>query len=308
VTTTVAAAPEGSRTPKPGDDPVSTQAPTTTEGGDGVRGVPVDPDAVLAAFSQTEEQQSGRMAGALTMTGVETLGGVGDVEIPFSGAFSANGDFAFSMDLTAAGSFAGQEVPPEMAALLGEMEIRQVGDTASMRLDFLSVLLGLPTEWLAGPADEAGFAEGFGLATPVSPAEILGTCADADATIEDLGRETVDDLTTTHYRVIFDTEALYEQASAAERAEFADQGIPAFELPMDVWITDDGIVARFVMQVDGAGIPGSDGEAFGRMAVTYDLFDLGGDVVIEAPPADQVTTEEELEALLGGSFAPSLVG
>lgn len=307
-TTVADAAPEATEAPEPDEDPVPSQAPTTTEPGDGVRGVPVNPDAVLAAFSQTEEQQSGRMKGSFSMTGIEAAEGVGDVEIPFSGAFSANGDFAFSMDLTAAGSLGGQEVPPEMAALLGEMEIRQIGDTAYMRFDFLSIFLGLPTEWLAGPADEAGLEDGFGFATPTSPADLLGTFADADAAIEDLGPEVVNDLPTTHYRVIFDTESLYEQASAAEQAEFEAQGIPSFDFPMDVWITDDGIVARFVMEMDGSSLTAPDGQGFGQMAVTYDLYDLGTDVVIDPPPADQVTTEEELEALLGENFATGLVG
>lgn len=260
---------------------------------------PVALTGVKAAFAQTAESSSGRMVGSLSMVGVEGLPG-GTMEIPFSGAFAANGDYSFAMDMSVLGAMGGEEIPPEFASMFDEMEIRQIGATSYVKFGFLSMFLGLETEWLAAPVDESSqLTDGFGLATPASPADLLDSFGGADATIADLGPETVNGLDTTHYRLILDTEALYELASPEERAELEAEGIPGIELPMDVWINDEGILVRFVMDIDGSSLTSDEGESFERMLMTYDLFDLGADIDIVAPPASNVTTEDQLGDFLG---------
>ena len=51
-----------------------------------------------------------------------------------------------------------------------------------------------------------------------------------------------------------------------------------------------------VMEIDASMAPEGD---FDTMSVRYDMFDIGQPVVVEAPPADQVTAIEDLEF---GSF------
>ncbi len=276
--------------------PATSMAPADTapapgdSGSTAASGLP----GVLAAFDQATDSNSGRMEGSLTMVGINGFPG-GILEMPFNGAFARNGDYSFALDMSGLAEASGEEVPPEFAVMLGEMEIRQIGDTSYIRYPFFSMFLGLETEWLAAPVDEGSqLTDGLGFVTPSRPTDILGGFANADATITDLGRESVNGLDTTHYRVLFDTESLYALATPEELAELEAGGIPDVELPMDVWITDSGILTRFVMDVAGSGFESDGGESFERMVVTYDLFDLGADIDVPAPPASEVTDADEL--------------
>ena len=84
-------------------------------------------------------------------------------------------------------------------------------------------------------------------------------------------------------------------------------GTPASsgEVPFDLWIGDDGLVARFELVVDGSKVVAGalDGVTFGELGLSYELFDLGATVDLAAPPADQVTdladARSGVEDLLG---------
>jgi hypothetical protein len=260
----------------------------------------VEPDSeaaspgVLTALRRATDSGSGRMEGSLTMLGINGFPG-GTLELPFNGSFAANGDYSFALDMSGLAEASGEEIPQEFAFMLGEMEIRQIGDTSYIRYPFFSMMFGLETDWLAAPADESSqLTDGFGFATPTRPTDILGSFGDAAASISDLGRERVNGLEVTHYRVLFDTEALYAMASPEERAGLEAEGIPDFEFPMDVWITDTGILTRFVMDIEGSAVADTDGDGFERMLVAYDLFDLGADIEVEVPPASDITSADEL--------------
>ena len=138
------------------------------------------------------------------------------------------------------------------------------------------------------------------MTSPSNPSEILGSFEDAGATVEIAGSETLNGVHATRYRVVFDTDALLAQATPEERARLEAQGpLPVGSLPMDVWISDDGLVVRFVMEIDGTGIETEPGEGFERMTMRYDLFDLNGGVTIERPPADETTDIEDLQGGFG---------
>ncbi len=102
---------------------------------------------------------------------------------------------------------------------------------------------------------------------------------------------------TTHWLAVFDTETL----TAEQRAELEAQSgaIPLEEMPMDIWIGDDGLVYRYVVDLAGDTVETTPGEGFERMVMTFEMFDWGEDIDVEAPPADQVTDASELEALFG---------
>jgi hypothetical protein len=53
------------------------------------------------------------------------------------------------------------------------------------------------------------------------------------------------------------------------------------------------------MEIDGTGVATAPGESFDRMLMQYDLFDLGEAIVIEPPPAAEVTDIEDLEGSFG---------
>ena len=278
----------------------ATTAPTATE----VTTTAGSSDFALfqEALEASAELTSGRMEGLIEITGLDPAQGPTEMSIPFGGAFdNASGDFSFSMDMSGLADAAGEELPPEFADFFGDMEVRQIGDRAYMKFAFFGMLFGAETEWISMPAEDGNTASsGFTTTTPSNPSEILGSFEGAGATVEVIGQETVNGVEATHYRAVFDTKALLESATPEERARLETQGpLPAEELPMDVWISDDGFVVRFVMEIDGSDIETAPGESFEAMTMRYDLFDLNGNVAIEPPPASETTDIEDLEGSFG---------
>ena len=254
------------------------------------------------ALQASSDVTSGRMEGLIEITGLDPAEGFTEMSIPFGGAFdNASGDFSFYMDMSGLAEAAGEELPPEIADLFGEMEVRQIGDRTYMKFAFFGMLFGAETEWISMPAEDGNTASsGFTTTSPSNPSEILGSFEGAGATVEIMGQETVNGVQATHYRAVFDTEALLATATPEERARLEAQGpLPADELPMDVWISDDGFVVRFIMEIDGSDIETTPGESFEQMTMRYDLFDLNGDVKIEPPPASETTDIEDLEGSFG---------
>ena len=279
----------------------TTEAPTTST-------TAATPNAVLAGLNMVQPT-SGRMAGSVTVSGLAAPGiDAGTMEIPFSGAFAANGDFELVIDLSGIAAAAG-DLPPEMSGLFDEMAIRQIGDTAYIRMPMLSAMFGLPDGWLEGTPEEGdAMASEMGPVTPPKPDELLDALADAGGTIEDLGGEHVNGVEATRYRVVLDAEELYDRADAETRRRLQSQDIPAVDIPLDLWITDEGVVTRLVMDVDGTALPAtSPEESFDSLRMVYDLTEIGDDIEIEAPPADEVIAMDELGGLFGG-FADTTNG
>ena len=298
--TTVAAEPAATSTTS------TTQAPavesTTTTAVD--KGELSEVDALLASIKTGDEITSGRVEGTISMTGLDgSEGGPSDITMAFTTAFdTATGNSSMLMDTSSL--VEGMETDPDDpfaeigAAMLGEMEFRQVGDRGYMRAGFFSLMLGNETEWISMPADDGGdFATDFE-AAPTDPHELLGTYEGAAADVEDLGEESVNGTTATHYRVSIDATAFLAELSAEERAEAEASGVLAIGiLPIDLWITDEGYLVRMILEIDGSDVESADGK-FESMKLSFDMFDINRSVSIEAPPANQVTAIEDLE--MGG--------
>ena len=261
-------------------------------------------DALFASIKTDDEITSGRVEGTISITGLdEQEGGPSEVSMAFSTAFDlATGNSSFLMDTSSLAEGAATDPDDPFAelgaAMLGEMEFRQVGDRGYMRAGFFSLMLGSETEWLSMPADDgAEFATGFE-AAPTDPHEVLGTYEGAAADVEDLGEESVNGTTATHYRITVDATGLMEELSAEERAEAEASGVLAIGvLPIDLWITDGGYLVRMILEIDGTEAESLDGE-FETMKMSFDMFDINRPVSIEAPPADRVTAVEDLD--MGG--------
>jgi hypothetical protein len=179
--------------------------------------------------------------------------------------------------------------------MLGETEFRQIGDRGYVRAGFFSMMLGTETAWISMPADDgAEFATGLESA-PTDPHEILAGYDDAAATVEILGEESVNGMSATHYRISIDATTLTEELSADERAEFEESGLLAIGvLPIDLWITAEGYLVRMILEIDGSDAESPD-EEFETMKLSFDMYDINGPVVIEEPPASEVTAVEDLE-------------
>ena len=89
-----------------------------------------------------------------------------------------------------------------------------------------------------------------------------------------------------------------EELSADERAEAEASGLLAIGvLPIDLWITDEGYLVRMILEIDGTEAASPEGE-FESMKLTFDMYDINRPVVIEVPPAGDVTAVEDLD--MGG--------
>jgi hypothetical protein len=281
-------------TPATTSPPETTAAPETTTTSDPAA---TGDSPLLAALAQSEQATSGRMEGSFVISGAEGMPAGTEFTINFSGEYAANGDNTFIMDLSEAAGAApgGEEIPAEFADAFGEMEIRTVGDTSYLRFGMFS-LLGVETEWVSMAAEDAGStASSFG-ANPVNPADIMSTFGPGVSDPQDLGRETVRGVETTHYAVLVDVEKIMTEADpeALEELEGIGTGFPTGELPVNFWIGDDGNIYRFSMEFDGATTPDSGFEA---MTMIWEMFDYGAAIEIVAPPADQVTDGSNLAGM-----------
>jgi hypothetical protein len=270
---------------------------------------------IQAAMSQTTEVPSARMIGDVRIVGMEGL--EGDIAFSFEGAFdNRTGDSSFSLDLSSIGDALQSQMEAESAGgeedefgaafaelflgMFSKFEVRQVGDTVYMNNAFLASLAGEGTEWIASPAepndDPAGdFLQG----APTDPSELLDPFMNGNGDVVEIGPEIVRGVETTHYQITYDKQALLDSAPASSRAEVEEElGQFGDEVVIDLWM-DDQYLYKFFFEVDGSQVEAPEGEGFERMTMTYEIFDYGADIVIEAPPADRVTFVEE-EALSPG--------
>ena len=257
--------------------------------------------ALLASIKSDAELESGRIEGAFEVIGLDVEdAGLSEFNMVFSSAFNvATGDSSFLMDMSS--MTAALEADPDDpfaelgAAMLGETEFRQIGDRAFVRAGFFSMMFGNETPWISMPAEEgAEFATDFD-SGPTDPHEVLGSYEGAAATVQDLGVESVNGTTATHYRVSVDAAALAEELSPDERAELEESGLLTIGVqPIDLWITDGGYLVRMILEIDGSEAASPEGE-FETMKLTFDMYDINGPVVIEEPPASEVTAIEDLD-------------
>ena len=152
----------------------STTAPATTTTLAATSEESPEVSALRAAFAASAEVTSGRMEGSIEVTGLDPSQGITEMVMPFGGAFdNASGDSSFYMDMSGIAGAGGDDIPAEFADLLGEMEVRQIGDTAYVKFPFFNMFLGAETPWIAMPADESDPTGGFSMTSPGNPSEIL---------------------------------------------------------------------------------------------------------------------------------------
>lgn len=261
---------------------------------------------VLASLEVEEptEITSARIEGSIEMTGLdEETSGVTEGVIRFATSFNTTtGDSSFLMDMSS--MVPAVETDPDdplagmAAAFLGEIEFREIGERVFVKFPFFTAMLGAETEWISMPEEQGSEVSDDVEAVPQYPREILDAYEDASADIQEMGVETVNGVTATHYRVSLDAEAM--DLSPREQAELEESGLFATgSIPMDLWVSEEGHLVRLLLEFDGSEIEAPPEEQFDRMVLRYDVFDINGDVVIEPPPFGEVTAVEDLEGLFG---------
>ncbi|HYD10773.1 MAG TPA: hypothetical protein VEA78_11790 [Acidimicrobiales bacterium] len=246
-----------------------------------------DPLALLgAAPAALEDAGSARMTMSFTFDG----GGI-DMSFDAQGAMEfATGATVFTMEL------------------FGEtMEMRTDGETLWMRMPPSAQVPGVEGEWIAMPFDELTGGAALRQQVPgLGGTSYFDALLGVNDDIEDLGAETVNGVETRHYAFTVDITAATEQLPADQRAEmeaaFADMGSDLTAVPVEAWLSDDGVPVRQVITVD----VDEDGMV-GTMRMQMDLSDFGVEVDVRPPPAEDIISFDEVpgleDAILGSEAA-----
>lgn len=274
---------------------------------------------VRDAAQRTSEVTSGRTVVTTRFSGFDgVLAPSDDAEVVVEGAFDVIAEQAtVSVDLAQVTEALGGSIGRVGAALLPGLFSEPTtavidGTTVYLRSPLLQVV-GAPTPWvsetLTAP-DAAAAAGGF-----VDPLQLdaldrgrsfvayLEGVADQ---VQEEGTEEIGGETVTRHTGVVELDRLVDQLPGDRQAD-ARAGLDALtvrQVPFVVWIDGQGLVRRVQLTLDGITIGGvGDGAGRGTVVVAVDLLEPNQPLVIEVPPADQVTPASSLSALgdLSGS-------
>jgi hypothetical protein len=142
---------------------------------------------------------------------------------------------------------------------------------------YLGVEVGGTTYWMKSEAADGTGARRFEPGPGgTSPDRLLKDLVKSSTKVEKLGSEAIRGVMTTHYRAHLD------KTKAGLGILEDEPGI------VDAWIDEQGLPRR-IRVPDG----GED-----ESAVVFDLFDFGVPVDVEAPPADQIVSEDNMDKLM----------
>ncbi|OFW72629.1 MAG: hypothetical protein A2Y55_11005 [Actinobacteria bacterium RBG_16_68_12] len=246
-------------------------------------------DPVAEAATKTRDVDSMR----ISMTGTMTLPDAPGEVVRFSATGAADNRAGRSSLRMTMSPLSGM---PE----LGEFEAVMDGLVMYMRMPFLED----EKPWLKFDLRSAGRDLGIDLESLLElgrqndPLQTLDYLR-AAGSVEELGREKVRGVDTTHYRSEIDyaryadlVEHENPEAARAIRALLEQTG-GALVVPMEIWIDEEGLVRRQALELELA-IPSGAGSAPTRMTQTMEFYDFDAPVDIRVPPPDEVANPDEL--------------
>jgi hypothetical protein len=264
---------------------------------------PISLERLASAASTSADASSGRFAFSVEMS----LPGADDpIALAGEGASDAAADrSAMSLDMSSfaklLGSLFGAAAAPDAPDFddpdAWRIDVVQVGEDAYVRFPAMADELPDGTSWVRG--DYAGVgALGAGVDdfTQVDPRELLGLLRAASGDVEVVGTEELRGSETTHYRATVDpaeyakTASDHEQLDALVDELVKQSGIG--DVPVDVWLDTTGMVRKVTLAF-AATPPGGTGTA--ESSVSFELWDYGEPVTIEAPPASEVVDASTLK-------------
>ncbi|MEN3273143.1 MAG: hypothetical protein V7636_1904 [Actinomycetota bacterium] len=258
---------------------------------------------VVAAIGGKDDSDKKVDAAALLSGAPDAVREAGSARISMSMSMKASG---VSIDVRGDGvtDFTNGKGSFTMSILGIDLETVSDGTTTYIHVPDGGKLPGATKPWVSVP--NAGMSAGGGSFSGLQSATgMLDALRGIGGTIRTIGDEKVNGVGTTHYNVVVrlaDAIAAAPESQRAQAKEALDQldQLGASEMPVDVWITDDGIPVRQVMTFDGAS--GVSALAGLKMKVTVDLSDFGAPVKVDIPPADQVQQIDpaQLGSLFGG--------
>ena len=241
-------------------------------------------------------------AAALLSNAPDAVRKAGSAHIAMSMSIKAGG---MNVDLRGDGAteFATGKGSFRMSFLGIDLEMVSDGTTTYIHVADGGKLPGATKPWVSVP--NAAMRSGASLGTMQSATGMLDALRGIGGTIRTIGSEKVNGVDTTHYSVVVRLADAIAAAPPAQRAQAQAalqqlDRMGATEMPVDVWITDDGIPVRQVMTFDGSS--GVSALAGMQMKLTVDLSDFGAPVKVDVPPADQVQAIDptQLGSIFGG--------
>jgi hypothetical protein len=154
------------------------------------------------------------------------------------------------------------------------------GDAVYSQLGPMAEALGhQPDDWVRARIVDvtAAGAENDALALaldPLGPLDLLYRPVRAIAAVGD--GEDVRGVPTRHLHATLDLTGAQAAPPASFEARLVAAGVDA--LPVDVWLDGDGVVRRLRVALDAAG----------ALTTTFDVYDVGAEVTVSPPAADQV--------------------
>ncbi len=276
---------------------------TACGSGQDVTIIPVDSSSpeiqmLTAAATSTAELDSGRvrLESGATIDGGSVLVGESDGE-------------ADAFGMTVDGAFAGDDVSFELAvtgmfSMFGDAGAAESGDESDVGLGFEGrVVDGVAFmrtddvqngQWVRLPEDDLDGGSFIGDGEFVDVGELITVPEDllegADGDVENLGTEEVLGGRATHYRLTISNEA-FDGSDLSSEFSFGAET----DVPVDLWVNDAGQMVRFDASTESAGFTSN---------ISMDFYDLGADIVIEAPDG----AVDFDETLVGDLFSDDMTG
>ena len=196
------------------------------------------------------------------------------------------------MDMTGSGMEISAEGVVDYSSEPAAMELSYTGDGQNMDMVMLDNVMYMSSpefgeKWVKFDVGEAAEGMGLDLNAQMDMRQMLDTFEAGLTDVEYVGEEQVDGDDTDQYRLTVDTEALTGEIDLSELGAAGAQ-LPK-TMTFDIFFDDDEQFRRMAMDIDKS------------TSMTMDFDNWGTDVDIEAPPADQTTTLEELLGSMGGT-------
>jgi hypothetical protein len=189
---------------------------------------------------------------------------------------------------------------------LGAAELRYLQESGDpvvyMNMPSLSSRLPGGQSWIRLDLEKAGQSAGVDLNQLMgqanqNPADVLELLR-ASGSAQEVGPETVNGESTTHYQATIDLAKAADQLDGRAQQmvqSLIAQGAPS-SIPVDVWVGDDGLVRKLTMD-ENLSAQGRSAE----VKLDLELSDYGTDVNVTAPPADQTFDVTSMLGALAGS-------
>ena len=226
-------------------------------------------DVLMTAASRAEQ------VGTVRMDGTGTFSSPGlSVRMRISGSL----DFrSGASDMTMVSEVVGGESESQRFRIVGGFQYQSIPPTKT-------AAYSAGKRWSRSPAAFADMAK-----ESMDPQAMVETLGKASTDIREIGRETVRGVRTTRYR--------YLTLKGEESPEtFGIEGGT-----VEAWIYDEGLPRRISMSMDipadslnsMAGNSADDDDEGASSSTTFDLFDYGKPVRIQAPPASEVIAQDD---------------